>query len=160
MLFCIVTFNLWLHFNKLLTYLLTYLHPIYMQLLAHYTQYTYERKKQTISTKILSMILRTLVMTTEYVRFSYYFNFYCTNTAMLMYDIDIAIAILSVCLSITKTSCPVWQWKMSPSGQLSLSQATLGCVTLKNVTLGAVITKPSQARLCDTEKCHPRGSYH
>ena len=26
MLFCIVTFNLWLHFNKLLTYLLTYLH--------------------------------------------------------------------------------------------------------------------------------------
>jgi len=26
MLFCIVTFNLWLHFNKLLTYLLTYLY--------------------------------------------------------------------------------------------------------------------------------------
>jgi len=25
MLFCIVTFNLWLHFNYLLTYLLTYL---------------------------------------------------------------------------------------------------------------------------------------
>ena len=25
MLFCIVTFNLWLHFNKLLTYLLTYM---------------------------------------------------------------------------------------------------------------------------------------
>jgi len=25
MLFCIVTFNLWLHYNKLLTYLLTYL---------------------------------------------------------------------------------------------------------------------------------------
>ena len=24
MLFCIVTFNLWLHYNKLLTYLLTY----------------------------------------------------------------------------------------------------------------------------------------
>ena len=122
MLFCIVTFNLWLHFNKLLTYLLTYLHPIYMQLLAHYTQYTYERKKQTISTKILSMILRTLVMTTEYVRFLYYFNFYCTNTAMLMYDIDIAVAILSVCLSV--------------------------CLSLR------------QAVLCDSEKCHPRGSYH
>jgi len=29
MLFCIVTFNLWLHFNKLLTYLLTYyFHPL------------------------------------------------------------------------------------------------------------------------------------
>jgi len=25
MLFCIVTFNIWLHYNKLLTYLLTYL---------------------------------------------------------------------------------------------------------------------------------------
>ena len=32
MLFCIVTFNLWLHYNKLLTYLLTYLRDVFISI--------------------------------------------------------------------------------------------------------------------------------
>ena len=37
MLFCIVTFNLWLHYNKLLTYLLTYTSRLFI--LFHYLTY-------------------------------------------------------------------------------------------------------------------------